>query len=61
MGIVVEIFDDLDAANPWIRVLFTHPDQTYQWCKVEGLEIVAKKEGDDCPPPVSAKNQSGSL
>ena len=60
MGIVVEVFEDLDAENPWIRVLFTHPVQTYQWCKAEGLEVIKKKEGDECPPPASAIKQSGS-
>jgi hypothetical protein len=45
MGVVVEVFDDLDPNNPWIRVLFTHPSETYQWCKLSGLELLkAKKE-----------------
>jgi len=45
MGIVIEIFDDLDKANPWVRVLFTTPEETYQWCKKEGLILVSKKKG----------------
>ena len=61
MGIVVEVFKDLDADNPWIRVLFTHPVQTYQWCKAEGLEVIKKKEGDVCPPPLDTTSRSGSL
>ena len=39
IGIVVEIFDDLSTENPWVRVLFTHPRETYQWCKKNGLQI----------------------
>ena len=40
MGVVIEIFSDLDPKNPWVRVLFTHPKETYQWCKLSGLEIL---------------------
>tara|TARA_Y100000310_G_C20386977_1_gene670905 strand:- start:32 stop:184 length:153 start_codon:yes stop_codon:yes gene_type:complete len=43
MGIVVEIFGDLDEANPWIRVLFTHPVETYQWVKLSGLALVTEE------------------
>ena len=39
IGIVTEIFSDLSAENPWVRVLFTHPTETYQWCKMNGLSI----------------------
>ena len=44
MGIITEIFDDLDKENPWIRVLFTHPTKTYQWCKKSGLTKLDKKD-----------------
>tara|TARA_Y100000034_G_C6735029_1_gene325890 strand:+ start:565 stop:777 length:213 start_codon:yes stop_codon:yes gene_type:complete len=44
MGIVTEIFADLNSDDPWIRVLFTHPSQTYQWCKMKGLEVMKRKE-----------------
>jgi len=50
IGIVTEIFNDLNPKEPWIRVLFTHPTQTYQWCKIAGLELVNSKTA-----------QSGSL
>jgi hypothetical protein len=40
MGIVVDIFDDLGEENPWIRVMFTHPTETYQWVKMSSLIIV---------------------
>jgi hypothetical protein len=53
IGIVVEIFDDLGEEDPWIRVLFTHPIETYQWVKKNGLTIVNeeknKKENPDSP------------
>jgi len=53
IGIIVEIFDDLGEDNPWIRVLFTHPAETYQWVKMSGLIVVTeeckKKEGLDPP------------
>jgi len=58
IGIVVDVFSDLDDKNPWIRVHFTSGTLTgsYQWCKIAGLEVV-KKGGT---PPQDA-NKSGSL
>ena len=44
IGIVVEIFDDLGESNPWIRVLFTHPVETYQWVKMSGLIVVTEAD-----------------
>tara|TARA_R110000751_G_scaffold124237_1_gene225345 strand:- start:558 stop:764 length:207 start_codon:yes stop_codon:yes gene_type:complete len=49
MGIVVEIFDDLGKENPWIRVLFTNPTETYQWCKLQGLTLVVEEKKDKDP------------
>ena len=43
IGIIVEIFSDLSEENPWIRVLFTHPSQTSQWVKKDGLELIKEK------------------
>ncbi len=48
-GIVTEIFDDLNPKDPWIRVAFTHPAHTYQWCKESGLVVV--QEGGHKDPP----------
>jgi hypothetical protein len=45
VGVVLEVFSDLDPANPWVRVLFTHPKKTYQWCRVNGLEVLKTEEG----------------
>ena len=60
IGIVIEIFDDLNKDNPWVRVLFTHPTQAYQWCKMSGL--LPPKKGENLTSPLSgAVNISGSL
>ena len=58
-GIVTEVFPDLDPVEPWIRVLFTHPRETFQWCKKSGLQLI-KKEGEQKTPLPGAVN-SGSL
>ena len=47
MGVIVEVFADLDVANPWVRVLFTHPKETYQWCRANGLTALHQKEDVD--------------
>ena len=60
IGIVTEVFSDLNPIEPWIRVLFTHPTQTYQWCKRSGLELVKSEEGLVEAPLHDADN-SGSL
>ena len=44
IGIVIEVFGDLDPDNPWVRVHFTTPTHTYQWCKMNSLTILKKKE-----------------
>jgi hypothetical protein len=45
IGIVLDIFGDLDPQDPWIRVVFQKGDQqTFQWCKITNLEVI-KKEG----------------
>ena len=59
IGIVTEIFADLNPREPWIRVLFTHPSQTYQWCKLSGLVLAKQEEGLVAPPLVNSA--SGSL
>lgn len=62
IGIVVDIFDDLDPADPWIRVLFTHPTYSSQWCKKSVLVIIKKEEGGSVGPPLpDALSRSGSL
>lgn len=53
IGIVTEIFADLGEENPWVRVLFTHPSETYQWVKKSGLRMVTEgyKKGTTEDPP----------
>ena len=61
IGIVVEVFGDLDPANPWVKVLFTHLGRTYQWCKLNSLTKLSKKEGDRNLLLSGAISGSGSL
>ena len=51
IGIITDIFDDLGEDNPWIRVLFTHPSETYQWVKMSGLELITEEEKGGFDPP----------
>ncbi len=61
IGIVVDIFRDLNPSNPWVRVLFTHPAQSYRWCKMSSLTVVKEEEGHLDPLLAAAKDASGSL
>tara|TARA_R110002020_G_scaffold56722_3_gene156720 strand:- start:5137 stop:5376 length:240 start_codon:yes stop_codon:yes gene_type:complete len=60
IGIVVDIFADLDEDNPWYRIHFTSGTLagSSQWCKLSGLEIM--KKGGEMAPLLDA-NKSGSL
>jgi hypothetical protein len=60
MGIVVDIFDDLDANHPWIRVHFTtgRAAGSKQWCKTSALQIIKK---GDAEAPLPGAGISGSL
>lgn len=49
IGVVTEIFDDLDPKDPWIRVVFMYPAQTYQWCRQSGLRIAKGETQKDLP------------
>jgi mannose/cellobiose epimerase-like protein (N-acyl-D-glucosamine 2-epimerase family) len=44
VGVIVEIFGDLDPENPWVRIRWTSPNHSFEWCKQEGLEIISKKK-----------------
>tara|TARA_R100000808_G_scaffold9063_1_gene25172 strand:+ start:1764 stop:2039 length:276 start_codon:yes stop_codon:yes gene_type:complete len=61
IGIVVEIFDDLSKPDPWVRIRFTHPHHSYQWCKYQALTIVSKEKESQNDPPSPSVNPSGSL
>ena len=60
IGIVVDVFDDLDKKNPWIRVHFTTGSAagTGRWCKTEGLKVIKK---GDIDVPLPGVDKSGSL
>ena len=52
IGIILDIFGDLDPEDPWVRVMFQKENQqTFQWCKISSLEPI-KKEGAE-PDPFS--------
>lgn len=63
IGVIIEVFEDLDPENPWVRVMFTHPKQGYQWCKMATLQQIDKKEEDRIFGPLlsGAVGGSGSL
>ncbi|HIB02059.1 MAG TPA: hypothetical protein EYO31_09450 [Phycisphaerales bacterium] len=39
IGIITDVFGDLDPDNPWIRVRWTAPYEGSEWCKMSGLEL----------------------
>ncbi|MDP7059342.1 MAG: hypothetical protein QF416_02590 [Candidatus Marinimicrobia bacterium] len=47
LGIVSEIFADLDPSNPWVRIRWTHPKETFEWCKMSGLMPAAQTDKGD--------------
>ena len=50
IGIVLDIFGDLDPEDPWVRVMFQKENQqTFQWCKISSLDPI-KKEGAETDP-----------
>jgi len=42
IGVVVEIFGDLNPEDPWIRIQWTFPQHSFEWCKQGGLKVVGK-------------------
>jgi len=61
LGIVIEIFGDLDPENPWVRVRWTTPQHTFEWCKQSGLLLASNKKGTTEVPFSGAMCESGSL
>ena len=63
IGIVLDIFGDLDPDDPWVRVMFQKGDkQTFQWCKLSSLELIKKQKGPFPTPSYSVSiSGSGSL
>ena len=60
IGIIIDIFGDLDPDNPWVRVRWTVAGDAYQWCKYQNLKVIKKKE-DLTDPPFKDVIKSGSL
>ena len=44
VGVILEIFGDLDANDPWIRVRWTGPAHSYEWCKQGGLTLLSEHQ-----------------
>jgi hypothetical protein len=44
VGVILEIFGDLDVNDPWIRVRWTVPAHSYEWCKQGGLTILSEHQ-----------------
>ena len=61
LGIVIEIFGDLDPSNPWVRVRWTSPRNTFEWCKRSGLLLATNKKEDTKSSFSGAVSESGSL
>jgi hypothetical protein len=40
IGVVIDMFGDLDPKNPWVQVVFQGPSQTTQWCKKDALVVI---------------------
>ena len=50
IGIIIDIFGDLDPVDPWIRVVFQKGDQqTFQWCKQTSLSVIKKRGSKPTP------------
>ena len=47
MGFVVDVFADLAANDPWVRIRWTMPVETWEWTKRSGLVIVSKTTNQD--------------
>jgi rRNA processing protein Gar1 len=41
VGVVVDIFGDLDPDNPWVRIRWTSPAHSFEWCKQQGLAVLS--------------------
>lgn len=44
IGIVLDMFGDLDPDNPWVQVMFQGGSNSTQWCKKDSLVIINKGE-----------------
>ncbi len=44
LGIIVEIFGDLNPKDAWVRVRWTTPYNSYEWCKQSGLILINNQD-----------------
>ncbi|MAF43125.1 MAG: hypothetical protein CMI54_03000 [Parcubacteria group bacterium] len=61
LGIIIEIFGDLDPGDPWVRVQWTAPYNSFEWCKQSGILLASNKKGTTKVPFSGATCESGSL
>jgi len=63
IGIILDIFGDLDPDDPWVRVMFQKENQQiFKWCKISSLVPIKKRRGRNRPLLIGASTSgSGSL
>ena len=61
IGVVVDMFGDLDPDNPWVQVVFHGKNQHTQWCKKDSLVVIKKKGPFPTPSLALEFSGSGSL
>jgi len=42
VGVIVDIFGDLNPNDPWVRVRWTSPEAAFEWCKINGLSLLSQ-------------------
>jgi rRNA processing protein Gar1 len=42
VGVIVDIFGDLNPDDPWVRVRWTSPGPAFEWCKINGLSLLSQ-------------------
>tara|TARA_Y100000310_G_scaffold236062_1_gene239234 strand:+ start:1276 stop:1467 length:192 start_codon:yes stop_codon:yes gene_type:complete len=44
VGVIVDIFGDLNPEDPWVRVRWTTPAHSFEWCKQQGLSVLSESQ-----------------
>ena len=42
VGVIIDIFGDLDPEDPWLRIRWTVPGPSFEWCKKQGLLVLSE-------------------